>query len=267
MRSCLLLLASAFLCACGQRPLTPRDPDPGAFHFTIETYNLNNDEGGNLDTLAAIGQARADVVCLQEVTTTWQGVIEPRYRAAYPYQMFRIDPTGGAYGLGILSRFPVRDGGWHAGPNGWHPSWYHLVDTPHGTFKILNAHLRNATGQDGNTVQSYFRTPADHLYEIQVFTSANMTALPMLVVGDFNEGPDGAAVQYLESNGFQNALPLYHPGQPTWRYGKTVGGQFTQELDHILFDPSFEPLNAWVINAGGSDHLPVIAHLEAARPW
>jgi endonuclease/exonuclease/phosphatase family metal-dependent hydrolase len=46
-----------------------------------------------------------------------------------------------------------------------------------------------------------------------------------------------------------------------------VGGQFTQTLDHIFFDPQFESLNAWVVNAGGSDHLPVMAHLEAIRPW
>jgi endonuclease/exonuclease/phosphatase family metal-dependent hydrolase len=256
------------LVACAQRPLEPRAPDPGAFHFTLQTYNLNNDASGDLDTLAAIGQASADIICLQEITATWQAVIEPRYDALYPYHMFKIDETGGAAGLGILSRYPVRDGGWHAGPNGWHPSWYYLVDTPHGTFKILNTHLRNATGQNGNTIQSYFRTPADHLYEIEVFTNAgSQPAMPMLVVGDFNEGPTGAAVEYLEGIGFQNVLPLFHPGQPTWRYGRSVGGQFTQELDHILFDPSFEPLDAWVVNAGASDHIPVVAHLEAAKPW
>src|SRR5262245_20259995 len=119
---------------CGTRPLEPADPDPGAFHFTIQTYNLNNDEGADLDTLAAIGLANADVICLQEITSTWQAAIEPRYEALYPHHMFKIDEGGGAAGLGILSRFPVRDGGWHAGPNGWHPAWYYLIDTQHGTF-------------------------------------------------------------------------------------------------------------------------------------
>jgi len=256
--------AALLVAGCGARPLEPRDPDPGHFHFTIETYNLNNYEGGNVETLAAIGITRADIICLQEVTDAWQSAIEPRYDPLYPYRLFKTDPGGGAAGLGILSRFPVRDGGWHPAPVDWHPSWHYLVDTPHGTIKILNTHLRNATGMDGNTIESYLRTPGDHLYEIQVFTSENPAPLPTLIVGDFNEGPNGAAVEYLEQNGFQNVLPLYHPGQPTWRYGRSVGGQFTQELDHILFDASFEPLNAWVENAGASDHLPVTAHLEAA---
>jgi endonuclease/exonuclease/phosphatase family metal-dependent hydrolase len=162
-----------------------------------------------------------------------------------------------------MSRFAVRDGGWHPGPNGWHPSWYHLVDTPHGTVSILNTHLRNATGQNGDTVQSYLRTGEDHLFEIKQETERCTTVFPTVVVGDFNEGTDGAAIRYLEQTGYRDILPLYHPGQPTWRYKTSVGGQFTQTLDHILFDSSFEPLNAWVVNAGDSDHLPVLAHLEA----
>jgi endonuclease/exonuclease/phosphatase family metal-dependent hydrolase len=164
-----------------------------------------------------------------------------------------------------LSRFPIRDGGWHAGPNGWHPAWHYLIDTPNGTFKILNTHLRMASGQHGNTLQSYLRSGADHDFEIRLFLSQSTEAVPTLVVGDFNEGPNGSAVRYLEGAGFQNALSLYHPGAPTWRYKVWIVGQFTQELDHIFFDGSFEPVDAWVVKAGASDHLPVVAHLEATR--
>ncbi len=106
---------------------------------------------------------------------------------------------------------------------------------------------------------------ADHDFEIRLFMSQSTDSVPTLVVGDFNEGPNGSAVRYLEKVGFQNALPLYHPGEPTWRYGRWTIVQFTQELDHILFDGSFEPVDAWVVNAGASDHLPVVARLEAPR--
>jgi len=255
-------LAGALLAGCGASPLEPRDPDPGAFHFTVETYNLNNDDGADLATVETIGNARSDIVCVQEITDVSRAAIEARYAAIYPYRLFKVDPTGGAAGLGIMSRFPVIDGGWREGK--WHPAWYYFIETPKGRFGILNAHLRNATGQHGNTVQSYLRTDEDHLEEIKYFTAQCTKVMPTLVLGDFNEGPSGAAVQYLETDGFQNVLPLFHPGQPTWRYKATVGGQFTQTLDHILFDSSFVPLNAWVVNAGGSDHLPVVAHFQAA---
>lgn len=261
----LLWLAGALLAGCGASPLAPRDPDPGTFHFTVETYNLNNDDAADPVTLMTIGEPGADIVCLQEITAAWRDAIDARYAAVYPHRMFKIDPGGGAAGLGILSRFPIRDGGWQEGP--WHPAWNYVVDTPSGSIAVLNTHLRNATGQNGNTIQSYLRTDEDHLYEIKVFTAQCTKVMPSLILGDFNEGTSGAAVRYLEQDGFQNILPLYHPGQPTWRYKATVGGQFEQTLDHILFDSSFEPLNAWVVNGGGSDHLPVVAHLQAAGVW
>ncbi len=257
---------AAMLCACGVSPLTPRDPDPGAFHLVVETYNLLNERGGDPGTLDALGQAGADVVCVQEVTAAWQHAIESRYASAYPYRDFKIDHDEGAGGLGIMSRFPIRPGGWRPGPPGRHPSWEHIVETPHGPISMLNTHLRNATGGNGDTVQSYLRTDEDHIVEIKEVT-ARCAVLPTIILGDFNEGTSGSAIRYLEQTGFQNALPLYHPGQPTWRYKSTVGGQFTQMIDHILFDESFEPLNAWAVNAGSSDHLPVIAHLQAGNAW
>lgn len=243
----------------------PRAPRAGAFHFTIATYNLNNDDGANPWTLDAIREARADIVCLQEVTALWQTAIESMYGTVYPYRFFKIDEGGGAAGLGILSRFPLRDGGWHAGPSGWHPAWHHLVDTPNGTFKVLNTHLRMATGGHGNAVNSYLHAAADHEFEIRFFLGQNAAAVPTIVVGDFNEGASGAAIRYLEHAGFRNALPIYHPDAPTWRYRHWIGFQFPQELDHILVDGSFFSVDAWVVEGGASDHLPVVAHLEATR--
>jgi hypothetical protein len=85
------------------------------------------------------------------------------------------------------------------------------------------------------------------------------------VLGDFNEGTSGAAVRPIpRGKRVSKCPPLYHPGQPTWRYKATIGAQFTQTLDHLLFDSSFESLNAWVVNAGSSDHLPVVAHFREA---
>ena len=156
----------------------------------------------------------------------------------------------------------MRDGGWHAGPNGWHPAWHLLVDTPQGTVDVLDVHLRNAISDNGGTIHSYLTTASDHRLEIAAFEQARpLPDLPSIVLGDFNEGPEGGAVHYLEEAGYRDALPLFHPGQPTWRY-HSIANQFTQELDHILFDDAFEPLDAWVINGGGSDHLPVVAHLQ-----
>jgi endonuclease/exonuclease/phosphatase family metal-dependent hydrolase len=194
-------------------------------------------------------------------------VLRREYSDEYPYQLYEHNqPDSGAAGLAILSKFPVINAGWHPSPNGWYPGWYVHVQTPAGTIQILNLHLRSAHTGNGNVVNSYLATDDDHLTQITSFYDQGHDDLPWIVLGDFNEGVDGAAVEYLEERGFTNALPLFRPGQFTWRHD-SVANQFTQTLDHILFDHAFEPLNAWVVDDGRSDHLPVIAHLEASYQW
>lgn len=251
--------------ACGERPLEPRDPTPGVPHFRVQSYNVESSDHDDPDTIGAVGKNDADVVCLQETTPDFEAVLQERYADQYPYQLYRHHWPGPA-GLAVLSKFPVEDSGWHAGPNGWHPAWHVIVDTPDGKFQILNVHLRSKSEGNGNIVSSYLSSNDDHLYEIDLFMQQCNNGLPSIVLGDFNEGLGGVALRYLEDRGYRNILPLYRPGQHTWRHS-SVANQFTQTLDHILFDTAFEPLNAWVSNVGGSDHLPVVAHVEAAYDW
>jgi endonuclease/exonuclease/phosphatase family metal-dependent hydrolase len=257
LRTSLTLLAVS---ACGPVPLEPRDPTPGVPHFVVETYNILDTNNGDPLTLEAVGAADADVVCLQEVTPVWEQAVRARYQDVYPFMLFR--PREGSAGLGFLSRFPLTDLGFHEEIHGWHPAWHAQVDTEMGPVQILNVHLRSMFTGRSNAVEAYFSTSADHRLAIEAFSSAGEPALPTLVVGDFNEGPDGSAVTYLEGLGFQNALPLYHPGQPTWH--DTPSWQMEQTIDHILFDGAFVPLNSWVESIGHSDHMPVFAHIEAA---
>ena len=78
------MLTAALLCtACGRRPLEPRDPDPGRFHFTIQSYNILDSNVADPSTLDALGRANADIVALQEITPEWQTAIEARYGSSY----------------------------------------------------------------------------------------------------------------------------------------------------------------------------------------
>jgi endonuclease/exonuclease/phosphatase family metal-dependent hydrolase len=231
----------------------------------FKSYNVESDMQTDSATVEAVGAGDPDVIALQEVTPEWEDVLAARYAEQYPYQLYAA--KGGAAGLAILAKFPIRDSGWHAGvAKDWHPAWHVLVDTPSGTIQLLNVHLRSAHLGNGNAVNSYLETNSDHEYQMSLFYNDCGDDIPTLVMGDFNEGVDGGGVRFLEDRGFRNALPLYHPGQYTWRHS-SVANQFTQTLDHILFDGHFEPLNAWVTRIGNSDHIPVYAHLEAAQPW
>lgn len=256
--------AMVLLVGCGERPLTPREPTPGVAHFKLATFNIRDENATDPATLDAIGQLGAEVIALQEVTHEAEPLIRARYQDRYPYMLFY--PSGSA-GLGFLSQWPVEDRGLTDPGRGWHPAWHVWVHTPAGMLETLVVHLRAPEGKGLANVSSVAALSSDHRQEIKTFTDVCAGDLPVVVLGDFNESPDGAAVQFLEDRGFRNALPLYRPGQFTWRAPKSVGGQFNSTIDHILFDPRMEPLDAYTLNIGRSDHLPVVADLEVSPSW
>lgn len=252
-------LAAGLALACGEPALRPSAPTPGAPHFTVMTYNVELDSAGEPTTLALIGEQDADVVALQEMTHDTETLLRELYAERYPHQLYRS--AGGTDGLAVLSRYELTDQGFHPGPGGWHPAWHVNVALPGVSLQLLNVHLRSLFSGDSGAVQSFLSTDEDHVLEIDDVASRCDDTLSNLVVGDFNEGPDGDAVAYLERSGFDNVLPAFHPGQPTWRF-RSVAGQLEATVDHILYDDTLRPLDSWVKVQGRSDHLPVLAHFE-----
>jgi endonuclease/exonuclease/phosphatase family metal-dependent hydrolase len=249
--------------SCGQAPLEPREPTPGVPHFTVATFNVHYPTAGDAETSAAVTGTGADLIFLQETDGAWASSLAGPIAACYPYRQFKVDQ--GPRGLGVLSRFPIEDHGLLSAPHDWHPAWRVVVQTPAGRLQVLNVHLRSKFEGAADPLTDFVRTPIDHRREIAQFFAA-CEAMPTLVVGDFNEEPEGSALEWLESRGFVNVLPLYHPGQWTWR-GRSVAGQFSMAIDHILFDASMVSLDAWVSDAGNSDHHPVVAHFQPAHRW
>jgi vancomycin resistance protein VanJ len=267
---CLASIALALCSAlgCGSPPLEKHDPTPGAFHFTVETFNVEAGKEHDDATVAAVGAADADIVCLQEAGAGWPDALRAAYAKKYRYQIFMPDPDGHPTGaLAILSRYPVTDLGvmtgtgdhdWH-----WHPAWRVQVELPGRTMDMLLVHLRSMFNGRSNAVTSYLHTGRDHLTALNEYRAQSPKPVA-LVVGDFNEEGNGDAVKSLEDDGFQDALPLFRPGQFTWRH-PSLANQLNAALDHILFDDSLEPLNARVLVKGHSDHIPVVAHFEFAQ--
>lgn len=245
---------------CVRPPLQPRDPTPGVPHFTVQTYNVFFRDPANPETLEAIGRADADVLALLEVNPAWEEAVRDRYGTEYPHAIYRPEPGAGGYA--VISRFPLIDGGLHEAPH--HPGWHVLAQTPMGVVQLLLVHLRAHFKGRTDPLEAYLEVAADHRLDIATFTAECSESLPTIVLGDFNEEGGGSAVEYLEARGFRDALPLFHPGQPTYRHRRSLGGQLDASIDHIMFDDSFVPLNAWVVDAGASDHFPVVAHFERA---
>jgi endonuclease/exonuclease/phosphatase family metal-dependent hydrolase len=168
-------------------------------------------------------------------------------------------PKENAGGLAVLSHFPLEDHGVVPVPGDLHPGWVVHVSTSTARVQIVAVHLRSLFNGTRDWVSNYFATSKDHVMETRLFLDRASPAMPTIIVGDFNESPDGSAVKLLEGRGFANVLPTFKPGQFTWK-GKAIGVDMT--IDHVMVDRSFEPLDGWTERRGSSDHFPVIAHVE-----
>jgi endonuclease/exonuclease/phosphatase (EEP) superfamily protein YafD len=248
----------AGLLGCGPALHHPTEPAPhpsGApGRFTLASFNLYFPAWEDASTIELIGATGADVIFLQEVSPGWESVLRRRYAQAYPEMLFAA--RAGASGLGVVSRFPLRDAGLLPAALK-HPAWLIGVQTPAGEVPVLNVHLRASKRPGQNLFAGLFSMSADHELEIRRFFEA-CSVEPMLVVGDFNESSEGAAVEWLEHRGFVDALGRYRPGEPTWR-ALPLGWLFRATYDHILFRESLPALDAWVLRGGNSDHWPVVA--------
>lgn len=247
--------------ACGGARLEPRGPTPGQPHLSVATFNVYHPAWRDRKTVEAVGRTGADVICLQEVTADWERVLKTTYGSTYPFMLFK--PRRGAGGLAVLSKYPLVDFGLLRAPHDWHPGWRLYVKTPSGPIQLMHIHLRALSTGTGGLLANFLSSKKDHEWEIRTFAE-HQAAGPTLFIGDFNEGDDGAAVQWLARHGFADVVSLYHPGQPTWR-ARSVTTQFTLTVDHILFDSTFTPLDAKVMRIGNSDHWPIVARFEVPR--
>ena len=252
----LLICAVLALAACARPTRLPRSPDPDRAVLRVMSYNVNFGLAGDVDTLEAIREGRADVVFLQETTPAWERCLRSTFARAYPHVAFRH--SGGAGGLAVLSRHPFSTASYIKSPYGWFPAWRVVLRSPLGPLQVLQVHLRPPVSDGGSLVSGYFTTGSFRRREISFFASDLKPGMPTLVLGDFNEDHGGDVVQHLKRKGLRSVLEEFHPRKTTWRWQTSVG-QLTHTLDHILYSSQLTPLNAQVLQAGRSDHLPVVA--------
>jgi vancomycin resistance protein VanJ len=231
----------------------------------VLTYNLDYANPDFAATLDAIAAADADVVLLQEVSAAWRDALARRFSPVYPHRTFHIHSRQ-AGGLAVLSRLPVEhDELWAppAGSGAWFPAERVVVKAPFGSLQLLNVHLRPARDR-GGWLSGYMTTREVRRREIEAHWRALDRALPTVVAGDFNEEPDGRAVAYLAGQGLSRVSTT---GPRTWRYGARGPGAakplLHMDIDHVMIDDRLVPGDARVLDAGTSDHRPVVVELAA----
>ncbi len=237
----------------------PAKPVAGG-SLTVASYNVNFGLTGDQDILELLRDLGADVVFLQETHRGWERAIRAELADEFPHMAFRhhrVRPGG----LAVLSRFPFDDGGEISETAGAFPAWRVVVDSDLGRVQFLNVHLyppvlRHRRGW----WRAYFESQKIHREEIEGFAEALDPELPTVVLGDFNEDAAGPAVKWLQARGLSLALS---ERAPTWRW-ETRLGTIHWELDHVLHGPRLRTVSAKVVEAGSSDHFPIVATFARA---
>lgn len=224
----------------------------------LMTYNLNFGNPDHDATIDAIAAEDADIVLLQEVTRDWQHELAKRLARRYPHQAFRVHARA-AGGLAILSKHPIRsEEVWTPPRGGWFPASRAIVEGPFGALQLLNIHLRPCI-DGGSWIRGYVTTPPIRRREIEAYWRKIQGNLPTIVAGDFNEDPDGRAIAYLAKHGMTRVAT---EGPPTWHYRTWTGGKHVTvlalDIDHVMIDRHLTASDARVLDAGSSDHRPVV---------
>jgi len=232
-----------------------------ASSLRLMTYNLNFGNPRPETALAAIEHEDADIVLLQEITGAWKRALDQRLARQYPHRVYRLYSRG-AGGIAVLSKHRIAHEELWAPPSGtgaWFPAQRLVVDGPLGALQILNVHLRPAM-MDGSWIKGFLQTPPLRLAEIEAHWKQLDAALPTVIAGDFNEDPWGRAVHYLEQCGLTRAATI---GPTTWHYETDSGSDLLKlDIDHVMVDGRMTARDGRVLDAGHSDHRPVVVTIE-----
>jgi endonuclease/exonuclease/phosphatase family metal-dependent hydrolase len=229
----------------------------------VMTYNIHvgvgMDKKLDLQRIAdVIKQEHPDLVGLQEVdrgVKRTEGIDEIAELARLTGMQFafahNLDYQGGQYGVAILSRFAIQ-----------------TID--HRKYENKReaerrGMLRVEVRIGGRTV-SFVTTHLDYQYEDgrvfeteQLLTFLKDQTAPLILVGDFNEEPNGAAYKLLSAR-FRDAWLAAKLSDAGLSY---PADKPLKRIDYIYFGAKdrIQTKRAWVVNTLASDHVPVVADL------
>ena len=257
------LLAAVTLGMIAAAPRSARADAPR--RLRLMTYNVNYANPDPTTALDAIESEDADIVLLQEITSEWQHALAERFSRQYPVQVFRVHSRA-AGGLAVLSKVPIRAEEVLPCPERhWFPSERLVIDTGFGALQILNVHLRPAI-DGGSWFKGFLTTPPLRRREIETYWKRLARDLPTVIAGDFNEDPSGGALAFLSRQGLARVPTA---GPTTWHYSHLVKGEPTDilrmDIDHVLVDRSLVGRDGKVLDAGTSDHRPVVVTIEPKK--
>lgn len=245
-----LVLALWHAMPAAQRALAePPVPCEGS-GFTVVTANLRYLNERTEPFLGWLGRNPADLVVVQEVTNVWARDLAHVADLPHQYMLPRAD----AYGIGVLSRWPLESVLTVDLADDGLPSLSGVVRIDGQPVRFLGLHTR------WPVLPWLARSRDDALRRVAEI--AREEELPVVVLGDLNLSPDAPAFgRLLGDSGLRDVM--HGPDwRPTWQ---ARFWPLALRIDHVLVNGDLCVDHAEVGGSIGSDHRPVSARLQV-RP-
>ena len=241
----------------------PRSPDAGAaaraantapdrgLPLTLVTVNVlrSNRETGR--GVAYLRDRRPDVAVVIEIDPLWRTALES-LADLYPHRAFRNQ--GDNFGIGVLSRWPLRD-----------PEFVTLGGTPYPNLITRVVH----DGGELLLVATHPHAPVTAAHSHGLRSQLNAVAAhaaaatgPCIVAGDFNATPWSVAYREFTATSGLVDTALGHGLEPTWN-ARLPAPRIP--IDHVFTSRDVRVMRRAVGPDIGSDHLPVEVDLVLPR--
>jgi vancomycin resistance protein VanJ len=256
---CAPLGAFFWLFGAALRPPLPRG-DTAAPDLTVMSFNVRVNSRDYDRLAAAIAADQPDIVALQELRSVHMDELRSRLGAEYPYHV--LHRSDGYHTVGLLSRFPIE-----AVTNLSEPPLNRalvLQLRPNGRpLQVIVTHLTSPglfgpgrSRHPRNIAARYARRDEEVSALLRLVHAADQ---PVLILCDCNFTPTSQAYARL------NAELNDSFAAAGWGFGNTYRDPWLKlrvaRPDYIWYSDELRALTAFVGADGGSDHLPVVAHL------
>ncbi len=240
--------------------------------LTVMTYNTlgyQHKVGPIIDLLRV---ESPDVVLIQELNTTLQAAIEQDLAAEYPYRI--LDPADTPTGMGVISKYPVRESG-DSLPLSWVGMPQVLtLDWRGQEVRLINFHMWPVTFLPHNYLSLNYRAREAQALYLADYARVTSWETPVIAAGDANVTHLSDAYRLITDvltdawkeggYGFGHTYPgeYVHEGDPEG-IGKWRGPRWLVRIDYIFYSNQWEAVETRLANSNGvSDHRAVIAELK-----
>jgi endonuclease/exonuclease/phosphatase (EEP) superfamily protein YafD len=220
---------------------TASAPTATGFKFDVLTINVKERNRDYASIVNAILAADADLVAIVELTPRLEqalAAVADRYLHKFPVS------ANGSFGIGILSRYPLRAyGEFSTGPTSTIDS---IVELPSGPIRLIAAHLYPPMARWMAEVRNR------QLDQLAAYTKA--IEEPLLVCGDFNLTPYSPYFDRFTAAAGLTDVRLRQGLGFSWPGFFPLAGI---PIDHCLFRGPLAVESIERLDRFGSDHYPV----------